>query len=284
MSQKENTFSYDFAGGRLVRYTAYPSDYVPPRNVDVWLPPGYDADPTKRWPVVYMQDGQNLFDENLSFSGVDWGADEAVAALMQEGKIQGAIVVGVWNTAYREEEYVPQGPVEDLMRGPMGEELRDFLADMGWELTGDDYLRFLVEELKPVIDVRYRTRPDPANTVVMGSSSGALISLYALICYPHIFGRAGCLSTHFPALDGALIEPLARSLPPPYPGRRLYFDFGTKSIDAEYEPFQRRFDDLLRQRGYTEGVDWMTRKFSGARHNERAWRKRLKIPMEFLLS
>src|SRR5690606_24398198 len=99
--------------GRLERYAPFASAHVEPRNVDVWLPPGYDDDPARRYPVVYMHDGQNLFVPELSFSGVDWGVDEAVAGLAAAGEIEAPVVVGVWNTPKRIAEYMPQQPVEE---------------------------------------------------------------------------------------------------------------------------------------------------------------------------
>jgi enterochelin esterase-like enzyme len=111
---------------------------------------------------------------------------------------------------------------------------------------------------------------------------GGLISLYAIEQYPDVFGGAGCVSTHWPAGGPDLVDALGAALPPA--GRhRLYFDFGTAGLDAEYEPLQQRMDNHLRAAGYTEGVDWRTIKFPGADHNEPAWRSRVHVPLRFLL-
>ncbi|WP_246327457.1 alpha/beta hydrolase [Candidatus Competibacter phosphatis] len=143
-------------------------------------------------------------------------------------------------------------------------------------------MQFLVEELKPFIDARYPTLSDSAHTLVMGSSMGGLISLYALIEYPDVFGGAGCLSTHWPIGEEVLVDALGTALPSA--GRhRLYFDFGTETLDANYEPWQQRMDEWLRTASYREGRDWSTRKFEGAEHSERAWRERVPIPLAFLL-
>lgn len=153
----------------------------------------------------------------------------------------------------------------------------------------DAYLRFIVERLKPEIDRRYPTLRDPENTVVMGSSMGGLISLYALGRYPEVFGAAGCLSTHWPGgfdpddstLSNALYGLFADILP--QAGRhRLYFDYGDATLDALYPPLQRRIDALLREKGYGE-TDWTTRFFPGAEHSEQAWAARLDQPLRFLL-
>lgn len=168
--------------GNLKRHERFNSKYVDPRNVDVWLPPGYQLNKSKRFPVVYMHDGQNLFDPKLSFIKVDWGVDETMTRLIDEGKIRAAIVVGVWNTPKRFAEYMPQKPVVNSSVRP----LKDISALRRNQIVSDNYLKFLVTELKPFIDSMYRTRADRKNTFIMGSSAGALISAYAMSEYPNI--------------------------------------------------------------------------------------------------
>jgi len=147
------------------------------------------------------------------------------------------------------------------------------------------FIRFcyIITELKPFIDATYPTLADRQNTFMMGSSMGGLISLFALIEYPAIFGGAGCLSTHWPAGEEALVDFLGSRLPPAGQ-HRLYFDFGTATLDAAYEPYQHRMDGWLQAAGYQQGRDWLTRKFEGAEHSERAWRARVDIPLQFLLN
>ena len=150
------------------------------------------------------------------------------------------------------------------------------------EIASDAYLSFLVEELKPFIDARYRTLPGPGDTVVMGSSMGGLVSLYALARYPGVFGAAGAVSTHWPAADGAVADWLPGHLPAP--GRhRLWFDHGSETLDAGYAPYQQRVDAALRKSGWVEGRDWHSRVFVGAAHDEAAWRSRVELPLAFLL-
>lgn len=265
--------------GVITRHADFPSRYVAPRHVDVWCPPENGAGSATRYPVVYMHDGQNLFDPALSFIGVDWGMDEAMVRLIRETGRPGAIIAGIWNSPLRLQEYMPQKP----LNASGGQRiLNRFVEQTGGAPLSDGYLQFLVEELKPFIDARYPTLSDSAHTLVMGSSMGGLISLYALIEYPDVFGGAGCLSTHWPIGEEVLVDALGAALPSA--GRhRLYFDFGTETLDANYEPWQRRMDDWLRTAGYREGQDWSTRKFEGAEHSERAWRERVPIPLAFLL-
>lgn len=273
------TVPFSDGTGVLTRYPAFASRYVAARHVDVWCPPAYTADPTARFPVLYMHDGQNLFDPGLAFLGVDWGVDEALLRLERSEGWPGAIVVGVWNIPARRCEYCPQKP----FASPAGQALLAHKAEwLGGVPFSDQYLRFLVEELKPRIDADFRTRPGSADTFVLGSSMGGLISLYALAEYPHVFGGAGCLSTHWPVGETLLVDYFSAALPAP--GRhRLYFDFGTITLDADYEPYQRRLDAALAAAGYRAGQDWLTRKFAGAEHSERAWRERVDEPLAFLL-
>ena len=265
--------------GSLRTHESVSSKFVDARRVDVWLPPSYGEDPSRRFPVLYMHDGQNLFDPALSYIGVDWGVDEAMTRLAAEGSVREAIVVGVWNTPKRFQEYMPAKAITESG-------LPEDWPDMAWmtkeRIVSDDYLRFLVEELKPFIDSSYRTLPGRDDTFIMGSSMGAFISLYALTEYPGVFGGAGCVSIHWPLGDGIVIDYLARHLPA-RGANRIYFDFGTATLDAGYEPYQRRVDAMLRAAGWREGIDFLTRKYPGAEHSERAWRARVEVPLEFLL-
>lgn len=263
----------------LEQHPNFPSQIVAARNVDIWLPPQYAANQQERFPVLYMHDGQNIFLPELAYTGIDWGIDETIEQLSAEGSIRPAIVVGVWNTPLRVAEYMPQKPMES----PAGQRrLSGFKKRFKSEPLSDAYLRFLVSELKPWVDEHYRTLPDRANTLIMGSSMGGLISLYALCEYPHIFGSAGCLSSHWPAGPGILLEYMKEHLPAAG-SHRLYFDYGTIELDKTYEHSQKKADTILKAAGYTRGTDWLTLKFEGAGHNEAAWRERLHHPVSFLL-
>jgi predicted alpha/beta superfamily hydrolase len=263
--------------GTVVRYAAMHSAHVAARNVDVWLPPSYGQDPQKRHPVLYMHDGQNLFDPATSYGNVDWAVDEAMARLIEHGEVREAIVVGVWNSPKRFQEYMPQRAVRGMDKIPVPD--LDVRAD---DVISDRYLEFLVKELKPFIDANYRTLPGRADTTVMGSSMGGLISQYAMSKYPEVFGGAGCVSTHWPAGDGIALDDFAAHLPDPAT-HRYWFDFGTETLDASYEPYQRRADEILRKAGYVEGQNWVTKKFDGAEHSEKAWRLRVDQPLRFLI-
>jgi predicted alpha/beta superfamily hydrolase len=265
--------------GRLETLPAIASTLVPSRRIDVWLPPGYDTASAARYPVLYMHDGQNLFDPARSFGGSSWEIDQVLCRLLQEGRARAAIIVGIWNTGMgRFPEYMPRQAVtgESVPLNVAGQSIPTAL------ISSDAYLKFLVMELKPLIDRTYRTKPGAADTLVMGSSMGGLISAYAVTEYPAVFGAAGCVSTHWPAGDGAMVGYLAEHLPKPG-ANKFYFDYGTETLDALYEPFQQKVDTAMRAAGYTEGRDWLTKKFPGADHSEKSWRQRVDIPLVFLL-
>ncbi len=261
------------ATGRSDSWQAFPSAHVAARDIDIWLPPSYGQDPKRRYPVLYMHDGQNLFDPLLSYTGVDWDIDGAMTRLIARGEVREAIVVGIWNTPQRFAEYMPRAPVAS----------KRIEGRRASEIVSDDYLRFLVEELKPFIDTHYRTRPGREDTAIMGSSMGGLISLYAGARYPEVFGGVGAVSTHWPVCDGCVIDWLKTHLPEPG-AQRIYYDHGTATLDAKYPPFQAKMDAAMRERGYREDRDWDSRRFEGAEHNEAAWKARVEVPLKFLLA
>jgi predicted alpha/beta superfamily hydrolase len=264
--------------GTLANYESFASRFIDPRPIVIWCPPDYETS-GEHYPVLYMRDGQNLFDATSAYGGIDWGMDETVIRLMEAGEIPGVIIVGEWNNGInRWREYMPQ---KALKSAPERVRLR-FREQAGGDPISDLYLRFLVEELKPFVDSTYRTLDERTHTMLMGSSMGALLSLYALEEYPQIFGGAGCLSTHWPAGEDALVDWMGAHLPSPGL-HKIYFDHGTVTLDAQYEPYQQHMDDHLQTAGYHSGVDWMTCKFEGAEHNEAAWRERVHIPLKFLL-
>jgi predicted alpha/beta superfamily hydrolase len=147
---------------------------------------------------------------------------------------------------------------------------------------GDAYLKYIVTELKPAVDARYRTLPDRAHTSVMGSSMGGLISLAAICQYPEVFGAAACLSTSLTVAGGAAAQNLENVLPDPKT-HKIYFDFGTEATDNRYETLQRAVNAQMTGAGYSAGTNWITKSFPGAEHSERAWQKRVHEPLEFLL-
>lgn len=279
--------------GKIIRYENFSSTYVTTRNVDVWLPENYSAD--KKYAVLYMQDGQMLFDSTTTWNKQEWGVDETLSDLMHQNKIKDCIVVGIWNGgASRHAEYFPQKPFESL--SDADKELVYQAARKGGQsvfggqsIISDSYLLFLTKELKPFIDKSYSTKPDRSHTFLAGSSMGALISIYALCEYPDIFGGAACLSTHWPGLFSlennpvpqAFISYLESKLPKPK-SHRIYFDHGTETLDAMYGGLQVQVDAIMQKKSY-DSKHWMSQTWPGQDHSEKSWKSRLDVPFEFLL-
>jgi hypothetical protein len=271
------------SSGTIVRLAAFPSGFVDPRNIDVWLPDGYS--PARRYRVLYMHDGQALFDGRLSVSHQSWRVADTMTALIRQRKLNDMIVVGIWNNGgYRHSEYFPQKALVNLPTKARNAFVDKMLAGAP---RADRYLRFIVEELKPAIDRRFATLSDRDNTLIMGSSMGALISLYAISEYPQVFGAAGCLSTHWlggfdnnAGIPLALFDYLRDHVPDPAT-HRIYMDHGTLGLDAYYAVPQQFFDLVMHDQGYTE-LNYQSRVFPGADHGEGAWAKRLDIALTFV--
>ena len=272
--------------GRVERLPSLASKFVDARHVEVWLPPGYDPK-ARRYAVLYMHDGQMLFDAKTTWNQKAWGVDAVAARLMAQGQVEDFIVVGPWNNGrFRHAEYFPQKFLPHLPQ-PLQQTL--VAEGLQGRPQSDAYLRFLVEELKPTIDSRYATRPEREATVLMGSSMGGLISTYALCEYPQVFSGAACLSTHWigthqrnDEVPNAAIAYLRTALPDPAQVR-LWMDRGTTELDALYDQAQPRIDALLAEKGYVPGQRFQTRVYQGAGHNEVDWSRRLHEPLGFLL-
>ena len=243
------------------------------RRVWVWLPPGYDAEPSRRYPVLYVLDGQNAFNAATSFAG-EWEIDESLARLVAAGEVEPVIVVAIANgEGGRALEYTPwPGPG---WREPTG--------------GGADHLREICDVLKPAVDRQWRTLADPAHTGLCGSSFGGLMALFAGWSRPDVFGRLAALS---PSLGWAGHAPLAMVSARPRPPVRLYVDMGTREEgnlhDADGNGVDDAVDDLdalasaLRRRGFTDGADLLVVVDEGARHHESAWARRFPGAMRFL--
>jgi pimeloyl-ACP methyl ester carboxylesterase len=241
-----------------------------------------------------MHDGQNLFDKASAGYGMEWQIDETLDQLIKEKQVRPAIVVGIWNTAKRLQEYVPSKAFNGLPPSYRAK----IRALYGGDPLSDGYLKFIVRELRPMIDKRFNVRTDRANTVIMGSSMGSLVSLYAIDEYPEVFGGAGMMSTHWPLFmtpDGKSVSnqeyevvssTFERYLVPALPDprtHRLYFDHGSETLDAIYARYQRRVDGVVQRRGYTKNLNWMSLSYPGEKHNEISWASRVAVPLQFLL-
>lgn len=277
--------------GTIQRIDSFPSKYVRPRTVDIWLPTNYSD--KQKYAVLYMHDGQMLFDSASTWNKQEWKVDEIVGDLLQKEKIKNTIVVAIWNHAdIRHTDYYPKKPF-DLLPSKFKDSILETAAkQFGSDFKGiqsDNYLKFIVEELKPVIDAQFSVATNAENTVIAGSSMGGLISMYALCEYPKVFGGAACLSTHwigFMPQDNSPVPTsffsyLEQNLPSPKT-HKIYFDFGTETLDAYYLTYQKNVDNVLKSKGFNE-TNSRNLKFEGHDHSENSWNKRFQIPVEFLL-
>jgi enterochelin esterase-like enzyme len=236
------------SSGKLDVYTDFESGHVKNRTVRVWLPDGYSH--KQKYAVLYMHDGQMLFDANVTWNKQEWKVDEVAARLIKTKETRPFIVVGIDNGGeLRHSEYFPQKSINYI---PASEEDKKH-SIFHQELKADKYLKFLVDELKPFIDQHYSVHSEKENTFIMGSSMGGLISMYAISEYPQIFGGAACISTHWPGLKLetkiAVSEGFNRymeaNLPSPH-DHILYFDHGTETVDKYYPPLQVLADKVIK--------------------------------------
>lgn len=217
--------------------------------IRVYEPPGYDENTLRTFPVVYMHDGKNLFFPEEAFAGDEWGVDETMDRLDEMNAIRKAIVVGV-SPPDRHHAYTAAG------YGPYG--------------------RFMAEELKPWVDERWRTRSDPANTIVMGSSLGGVAALHLAWAHPEVFGRAACLSSTFGHAD----DLFDRVRSGPKPAIHVYLDSGWPRDNYDATNAMR---DRLVAAGFRLGEDLLHFSFPEGVHAERSWAMRAHLPFQFFL-
>jgi predicted alpha/beta superfamily hydrolase len=244
--------------GRVERVPVGPESPGLDRDLAVYLPPSYDAT-DRRYPVLYMQDGQNLFDPEASFAGswrVDLAMDRAAARRLE------GIVVGVPNAG--EERIAEYSPFDDPEGGPGG---------------GADYVSYLAGTIKPLVDARFRTLPQRRTTGVAGSSMGGLVSLFAFFARPDVFGIMGALSPSLWFAERAIFGLLDAA---PFQPGRLYIDVG-RLEGVETLENARRLRDLLRAKGYVQGVHLRYVEDRAGKHEEATWGRRFRAALPFLL-
>lgn len=286
----------ELSEGRVIAWPALDGGAAGKMTVWIWLPPEYDAAKGKRFPVLYMHDGQNLFDRKLTGYNQEWQMDEAIPRMVRQGDLRSWIVVGIQSPTQRYMGLFPE-KIFPLLSTAMKEKV--LALDSNGARTpfaGDAYLKFLTSMVKPRIDREFRTLKGPEDTAVMGSSMGGLMSFYAMAEYPEVFGQAACVSMHL-----ALADPTVKGDDHPAqaklaadafrrylatsrmrPGRnRLYIDHGTATLDGSYAPYSAEVMPMLEQLGW-KGPSFMFRTYKGTEHNETAWAQRVDIPLAFL--
>ncbi|MDI1319245.1 MAG: alpha/beta hydrolase-fold protein [bacterium] len=238
------------------------------RDIVVWLPPGYGL-MRRRHPVVYFQDGQNIFDPLTAFLGNAWHAGDRARELIGAHAIAAPIMVGIYNTGFnRMNEYAPT-PAE--FSGWDGEKCTS---------TGDAkrYAKFVATELKPFIDTHYLTLPGPRHTGVIGSSMGGLVSLYFALWYPRVFGHVAAMSPSLWWDDHTVFKEFSRLRKKS--AVRLWLDMGT--AEPGWEGI-RPFRDILVGKGWKEGADLAYREEPDKEHTEYAWAARIADVLKWML-
>jgi len=256
--EKPHTLSGDFK-----THEAFQSKFLEwDHTLIVFRPPGYDADPARRYPVLYLHDGQNVFDQATSV-GQEWRVDETAMGLITAGSVEPLIIVGIYNTGeHRIEEYTPTPDPEKKHGG-----------------KADLYGRMLVEEIKPFIDREYRTRPDAGSTGLGGSSLGGLLTMHLGLRYPGVFTRLAALS---PSVwwDNKVIVREVNELPSKLP-LKVWLDAGTGEGEKVVTD-ARELKDALVKKGWVEGQDLGYMEAEGGQHNEASWAGRVDSVLEFL--
>ena len=240
------------------------------RNVSVWLPPEYENS-DQRYPVLHLQDGQNLFDVLTAAFGQEWGVDETAQDLIKKQEIPSIIIVGIWNTADRDDEYTL---TKDDRLGRGG--------------RGLDYIRFMTEELKPFIDATYRTQAERGSTIIGGSSLGGLIAIHACLQKPEVFG---CCLAFSPTL-GWDQERLLQSFQNggKWPADvRLWFGMGTREgRDPELQKSSitraQRLHQLLDQPHTNTPMQIRFQEFADATHNEKSWAIQFPVALKSMMA
>ena len=287
--QSEQLDEIKLASGRIQRIQNFPSDFITERTVDIWLPDHYSED--QKFAVLYMHDGQMLFDSTTTWNKQEWKVDEWASKLMEEGKTKDFIIVAIHNISeIRWLDYFPQKTLTYLSDGEKQAIKKNNLnGDQDAQFSADNYLEFLTQELKPHIDSNYSVLSNQDNTFIAGSSMGGLIAMYAVCEYANIFGGAACISTHWPGaqprednpITKAFFEYMQKNLPKH--GKHLwYFDYGTETLDAYYPQYADEVDKIFAEKGYDD-TNFRNIKFEGADHSENSWNKRLDVPFMFLL-
>lgn len=267
------------------------SKYVDSRNVDIWVPEDYSK--KKKYAVLYMQDGQMLFDPTQTWNKQAWQIDQVAGQLMKEQKTIPFIIVGIWNNGNkRHPEYFPNRVyrnIDDNKKNFISETLiKKGRIDSKFRPISDYYLKFIVNELKPYIDENFSTYPEAKYTFIAGSSMGGLVSIYAICEYPEVFGGAACMSTHWTGIyqlddnpiPDALFSYMNYYLPNPK-NHKIYFDYGDQTLDSLYPTLQSKADNIMKEKGYSK-KNWLTKYFPGNDHSEKSWGERVHFPLEFL--
>jgi predicted alpha/beta superfamily hydrolase len=253
-----DNFNFSVKGqitGKVNYHKNFVLDELKPRDIFVWLPPDYEINKSKRYPVFYMHDGQNLVDPRTSNTFIDWQIDETADSLIHSSEIEPFIIVGINNTDDRSTEYSNTS-------------------------LGKKYVQLIIEVIKPFIDKEYRTLTDAKNTAVGGSSMGGLISMICAWENPDVFSKAACFSPafkyrEFDYTSGVEKDTLTNN------DLMIYIDNGGVDLEKILQPGVDKMTAILRSKGFEEGKNLFVFIDKDATHNEEAWAKRIHLPLKF---
>ncbi|NOT37231.1 MAG: hypothetical protein HOP11_07615 [Saprospiraceae bacterium] len=269
------------SGQVIYRISNFQSAYVAPRSIEIYLPPDYDS--VKKYRVLYLQDGQNLFDNTVAFENYAMGLHTILKSL----EIDDIIIVGIWNTTLRFREYLPSNFYVALTSNN-----KKFIKkEYGGSALGSLYSQFLIQELIPFIENKFSIDSSRNSRGIGGISMGGLISFYLGLTNPDLFGMVVCLSTHWPLSviknKDSIYKDYFNFIEKNIEGlkeSKLYFDYGTENLDSWYENPNELLEVLLKERGMYEEDKVVIRKFSGHSHNMRDWQQRIGPAIQFVYS
>jgi predicted alpha/beta superfamily hydrolase len=241
--------------GRVNYHKNFVIDGIKPRDIFVWLPPDYEINNSKRYPVFYMHDGQNLVDPRTSNTFIDWQIDETADSLIRSSEIEPFIIVGINNTADRSTEYSNTS-------------------------LGKKYVQLIIEVIKPFIDKEYRTLTDAKNNAVGGSSMGGLISMICAWENPDVFSKAACFSPAFKYREFDYTSVVEKDTLTNN-DLMIYIDNGGVDLEKILQPGVDKMTAILRSKGFEEGKNLFVFIDKDATHNEEAWAKRIHLPLKF---
>ncbi len=261
--QSKDATTHTLTGNIIVESDFSSKNLANKRNIVIYLPPNYKQNSKTHYPVLYLHDGQNIFDRATSFIGQEWQCDETAEKLILANKIQPIIIVGIYNSGEaRIDEYTPS---VDKRHGKGGK------ANL--------YAKFLIKELKPFIDKKYRTLKDPANTALGGSSLGGLVSLFIGLQHPQVFGKLAIISPSVWWDNRIIIKDLEKLSSKP--NTKIWLDIGSQEGE-ESIPDTNILKEAFVNKGWQLNRDLKYLVVDGAKHNEEAWAKRFDKILEFL--
>ncbi|MBL1214439.1 MAG: histidine kinase [Ignavibacteriae bacterium] len=243
--------------GQVFYHKNFVFEGIEPRDIIVWVPPGYNELNSERYPVLYMHDGQNIFDPKTSAFGIDWQVDETATEFILEDQIEPLIIVGIYNTINRSSEYNES----DL---------------------GKIYCEFITNQLKPFIDKNYKTKPGRDNTFTGGSSAGGLISFILLWENPDVFSGAICISPAFKINEIDYVNNVEEFSGDKKP-IRIYIDNGGVGLEEKLQPGIDEMAITLMNKGFILEEDLFVYYYKTAKHSEKYWAERFWKPLKIFL-